>query len=170
MIDKETLTEDDCMYLPAVVNETSRMTDRNKKKPREPAATLEPEKINEILSINKQIRDLARKRAELKKKNSIEESKTDGETPREEPLPQRTPRMKPRIISDVRLISPKIRGRERDKEYLGIPLKRTIILSLPIGEMRNGLECLIGGCHRKAIEYRIRINLDNLPVKNHLQN
>lgn len=72
-------------------------------------------KKEEITDINKQMKDLIRRRAELRKRNVARKSKTDEETLKEKPLTQRNPRTKPKVISDVRLVSPRAPvGKGRD--------------------------------------------------------
>lgn len=118
MVDKETFTADEWIHLPVsdVANdELLKITDCDRGETREPAAVVDPEKRKEITDINKQMKDLIRRRAELRKRNVVRKSKTDEETLKEKPLPQRNPRTKPRVISDVRLVSPRTPvGKGRD--------------------------------------------------------
>ncbi|CAL1672250.1 unnamed protein product [Lasius platythorax] len=67
-------------------------------------------------SISTQIRDLVRKRAELKKQTKEDsgkdsDRKSKGSTPRgrKKPLPQRTPRAKPRITSNIQVAPPSLK-------------------------------------------------------------
>lgn len=116
MVDKETLTKEEITpYLPSnedTREEVSRVNLRNHQAENFRAA-MEPEKRKETLtegSINKQIKDLIRKRAELRKRGKTEDSETREEFRKAEdrayppPLPQRAPKIRPWVISNIRLL------------------------------------------------------------------
>ncbi|XP_070170992.1 uncharacterized protein PF3D7_1120000-like [Polyergus mexicanus] len=120
MMDKGTLTKEEItQHLPSKEDtrgEDPMMNLRNHEAENLQAVMeSEPEKRKkEIItegSINKQIKDLIKKRAELKKKGKVEDSETGGEPGKTEDgayslLPQRVPKVRPRIISNIRLIPP----------------------------------------------------------------
>lgn len=68
-----------------------------------------PAKDKQIEEVNKQIQELFKKRTELRKGTDVEGSETGSDLlrPKEGPLPQRTPRGKPRIISNVQFAPPR---------------------------------------------------------------
>ncbi|KMQ90172.1 gag-pol polyprotein [Lasius niger] len=70
----------------------------------------------EVGNLNKQIKNLIRKRVELRRKGT-EDSGTGSDFQRdgEKPLPQRTPRTKPRITANVQIVPPKA-GNESGKK------------------------------------------------------
>lgn len=111
MIDKETLTEEE-LNLPEsnTAYDENPLVENPRVKILESGNVLEPEKKREILLINKQMKDLIRRKAELKKSVRMDESETGGDSSRvkKEYLPQRMPRNRPRIISDIRLAPPSI--------------------------------------------------------------
>lgn len=66
----------------------------------------------QIVEVNKQIKELFKKRVELrkrKKEDKIESSESDNVLPstREKPLPQRTPRIMPRVVSNIQMAPPR---------------------------------------------------------------
>lgn len=74
-------------------------------------------------NISLQIRDLIKKRAEVKKQDKGDSGKDSDRKPKdgtprnkEKPLPQRNPRIKPRIVSNVQVAPPKprVEARKRD--------------------------------------------------------
>ncbi|XP_070162539.1 uncharacterized protein [Polyergus mexicanus] len=111
MIDKGTLTEEE-LNLPEsnIAYDESSPVESPNVKILESGNVLEPEKKREILLINKQMKDLVRRKVKLKKGVRMNESETGGDSgqAKEKYLPQRMPRNRPRIISDIRLAPPSI--------------------------------------------------------------
>ncbi|KMQ92775.1 reverse transcriptase [Lasius niger] len=68
------------------------------------------EQIEQIEDINLKIKDLVRRKRELKREADMERSDAGSEGPSrslEKPLPQRVPKAKPRIISNIQTVPPK---------------------------------------------------------------
>lgn len=74
------------------------MEDESVKKRKEELTTEEE-------NIQRQIKELFRRRTEVRKRRRMEDSETGSENrqPREIPLPKREPRIRPRILSDVQI-------------------------------------------------------------------
>ncbi|KMQ88054.1 gag-pol polyprotein [Lasius niger] len=75
------------------------------------------ERDNKIEDINKQIKALVKKRIGLRKESNVESSETgsDLQQIREKPLPQRTPRARLKIKSNVQLVPPRFGEKKGDK-------------------------------------------------------
>lgn len=76
-------------------------------------------------SIQRQIKELFRRRTEVRKRRRMEDSEMESENrqSREIPLPKREPRIRPRILSDVQIAPPRMdrEGSNKDKERKEIP-------------------------------------------------
>lgn len=62
----------------------------------------------ELNDIQNQIKELVKKKAEIKKKKDYDISRNNPMLRGEKPLPQRIPRAKPRVLSNVQIILPRI--------------------------------------------------------------
>lgn len=117
MIDKGTLTEEKLTHLPGSYPGYKDVLPTENLKPKKPELgdSLEPEKKTEILSINKQIKNLIRRKVELRKNARKEGNESGGDSGRveEKSLPQRIPRNRPKIISDISLVPPTSEGSTR---------------------------------------------------------
>lgn len=112
------------------------------------------ESINENARlINKHIKDLLKLRTDLRKKGLVGGTTTDSESHRikEKPLPQRVPRNKPRVISNVQIVSPSKSEEEPSRDDVNREEDRR---KVPTGQWTE------------AKEKRWRSNLKNLDQTN----
>lgn len=68
-----------------------------------PVTPLPKTEASELNVISKQIKDLVKRRRDLKKGENVE----DGERNKVKPLPQRIPRIRPKVVSNIQLVPPK---------------------------------------------------------------
>ncbi|KMQ82433.1 hypothetical protein RF55_23009 [Lasius niger] len=75
----------------------------------EPKSNREKEVKSKLAEVNKQINELFKVRTELRKKEDYSDTggpRIDPQRNKEAPLPQRTPRIKPKVISSVQIAPP----------------------------------------------------------------